>query len=56
VVQGQPGQRVSETLFSTNRPGKLAHTCHPSYGRLSEVDLAKNERPYLKNNKIFLNG
>jgi hypothetical protein len=31
VVRGQPGQKVTELLISTNKLGVVAHACDPSY-------------------------
>jgi hypothetical protein len=45
IVQGQLGQKVSETL--TDKPGWVVRICSPSYVRLP---LGKIMIPYLKNN------
>jgi hypothetical protein len=31
TVQGQHGQKASETPFSINKPGMVLHACGPSY-------------------------
>jgi hypothetical protein len=54
LVQGQPRQKVQETLISTNKKlGTEAHACHPSYEggieRRTAV-LGITARPSSKNN------
>jgi hypothetical protein len=31
MIQGQPKQKVSETLISTNKPSLVVHACHLNY-------------------------
>jgi hypothetical protein len=47
-VQGQPGQKVSETLISTNKPDVVVCVCKPSY--MGIVELRSDASPRQKNN------
>jgi hypothetical protein len=56
VVQGQPGQKVIETLISANRAGSGGgHACHSSHRRsvnrriMVQVGWDRELKPYLKN-------
>jgi hypothetical protein len=57
-VQDQPGQKVSRTLISTNKPGMVACVCNLSYlvgmgsawPAYAKKKTKKTIRSFLKNN------
>jgi hypothetical protein len=58
LIQGQPKQKVSNILISTNKKlGMVVYTCHPSYlGSIyrritAQAGTVINIRPYPKYNK-----